>query len=125
MAEMPSLDSLTRMFLDLWQDQVSALAADPKTAEHWHRMVELALGMPTATAAAFGLRPAHDAAGAPGAAAPAAASGLGGHDLGELVRRLAELEGRVAVLESGTLAGGKRPSPRRASRKPRAKPEGS
>ncbi len=118
MAETPTLDTLARLFLDLWQDQVSALAADPQTAEHWHRLVQIALGLP--------LAPGDDTAGAPGAPSSAAAPGLGGNDPHELARRVAELEGRVGALESGAVAarrptgaGGPRPKPRA---KPRRKP---
>src|SRR5215813_14019928 len=122
MADAPALEQLTRLFLDLWQDQVTALAADPKTAEHWHRMVQLTLGLPTAaTAAAFGLAPGHDRSTPAGTPAAAAAPGLGGDNPGQLARRLAELEGRVAAMEPGAVAAGGRPRPRGAGRKPRAK----
>ncbi|MBX6323792.1 MAG: hypothetical protein IRY94_18405, partial [Rhodospirillaceae bacterium] len=67
MAETPSLDALARRFLDLWQDQVSALAADPQTAEHWHRLVQVALGLPLgAAAAAFAPGGAGEPAAPPG-----------------------------------------------------------
>ena len=125
MADAPTLEQLTRLFLDLWQDQVAALAADPKTAEHWHRMVELALGLPTAaTAAAFGLAPGRDGGATPGPTAAAAAPGLGGNDPGRLAGRVAALERRLAAMGPDAVADGGGAGPRRAGRKPRAKPGG-
>lgn len=128
MSEPPDLETLARRYLDLWQDQVSALAADPEFTETLGRMLQVsaALGpagwMSVWTAAAAGLKPqnAHDersaksattpANPAPGSAAAAAPSHDGGDDLAELRRRLAALEARLAGLDGarGAARNGKR-----------------
>ena len=44
MADRAELDELARRYLDLWQDQVSALADDPAFAESLNRMMQ-AMGL--------------------------------------------------------------------------------
>jgi hypothetical protein len=138
MPEPPDLDALARRYLDLWQDQVTAMAGDPQLAAAFARMFESAASvMPMqwlgvwlqAAQAAMragvaggddGGRFATDAKA--GAAAAAAASGHRGGDVAGLRRRLADLEARVARLESAPAAGpgrGKRDPVRRAAAKPR------
>jgi hypothetical protein len=142
MADRAELEDLARRFLDLWQDQMSALADDPEYGEALSRLLA-AMGVPSADAPAAGrgwpdaLAGLMQAAGAPapgerkrggaadlaetsrgaaaGAEAAAVASGDGGPDLDLLLGRLAALEARVAQLEAGT--GGARPAPRRKARK--------
>jgi hypothetical protein len=127
MSEPPDLESLARKFLDLWQDQMTAVAADPETADMITRfMAMMTPGMgallPMQMGGAWaGLPPAGEemleriraaaAAGgaygaAAGAAPDAAASGRRRDDLDELSRRLARLEQRLDRLEKGPRANG-------------------
>ncbi|MCM0020362.1 MAG: hypothetical protein NBV67_10245 [Tagaea sp.] len=134
--EPPSLDELAKKYLDLWQDQMTALAADPETARLMGRSLQLWASAGPAgwqsiwQAAADGLKghpgtvfdhaafsaffqqqPAAGQARGPAPAGPA--SGRGGDDVAELRRRLAELETRVAGLApkpgSPRKSAGKRP----------------
>ncbi|MCZ8122125.1 MAG: hypothetical protein ACKOEE_15085 [Tagaea sp.] len=134
--EPPSLDELAKRYLDLWQDQITALAADPETARLMGRSLQLWAGAGPAgwqgiwQAAADGLKGQQGnvfdhgafaqffkqpAGQAGGAAAAGPASGNGGGDVAELRRRLAELETRVAGLAPEP--GGPRKSPRKRARK--------
>jgi hypothetical protein len=145
MSDKADADELARRYLDLWQDQMSALAADQDFAR---ALQKLMTGMGLAGAAASapwtawptmmaGLAPApqgdatadahtrrdsEQAPGsrraAPGAAAAGSAPGGRDADLGELARRLAALEKRLAALEGGARPG--RGGPARKPRKGRA-----
>jgi hypothetical protein len=124
MPEPPDLETLARRYLDLWQDQVSALAADPEFTETLGRLLQVSAALGPAgwmslwTAAAAGLQPQKGqnphaarpfttgnaaparAAETAGPAPAAASPGDGNADLAELRRRLAVLEerlGRVAA----------------------------
>ena len=133
--EAPDLEDLARRYVDLWQDQMTALAADPAFAESMQKVMAAlgvaASGLPAAWAAwpaalcslMAAARPdvergqqSHDRkpAAAPGAAPAAAAPDGRGADLGILTERLAALEQRIAALEGGT--GG-------ARRRTKGKPE--
>ena len=129
MSDKPDLDELAERYLDLWQDQMSALAGDPAFAEAMNRLMAAAgtagSGMTAAWAAwpamMAGLMPAgtgeravdgkgeqsgdlkteNDSTRSARTAAAATASGHSGPDLDEFARRLADLEERVAELESG------------------------
>jgi hypothetical protein len=118
---------LAERFLDLWQDQIAALATDPDVAEQVARLWSqwligptawrppVADSPPSARAATRPAKPArhHDAAAqaadreapvetageAPRAAPAAAAPGHGGADVGHLLARLSTLEKRLAALE--------------------------
>jgi hypothetical protein len=134
--EPEDLDALARRYVDLWQDQMTALAGDPDFAESLQKLMA-ALGVgaggmpalmsawPTAMAGLMaaaqptakapqgdGGQESHGKSGpmsAAGAAAVAASSDGGGADLGRLEERLAAVEQRLAAME-GTLdgrAGGK------------------
>jgi hypothetical protein len=140
--EPPSLEALAQRYLDLWQDQLAALAADPETSRLMGRSLQLWAGAGPAgwqaiwQAAADGLKGQqghsfdHGAfaeffkqpsgpAQTRGAAPAGAASGHGDDDVAKLRRRLAELEARVAEVapKSGGTGGG---AGKRA-RKPRAR----
>src|SRR5690349_2449693 len=110
MSQPPDIKALARRYLDLWQDQASALAGDAELARQLGRWLTLMQsGMAHAVQAAA-------ATSAPGTATPAVASGDGQPGLDELARRLALLEERIVRLEAG--AGGKRkPAGRRARRR--------
>ncbi len=90
-------DRLARRYLDLWQSQLSGLASDQALTEQIARLFAAAN---TQVAAAL-----QAAQGAPHAASTrppsdAASSGHGTDDLGELRKRVAALEVRIAELES-------------------------
>jgi hypothetical protein len=145
-ADPPNLDELARRYLDLWQDQVAAMSADPDMSRTMGRYAQLWATLGPAglagiwAAAAEGLK-----GGGPGAnvfadgpfaeffkhaathgAAPAgAARGDRGDDLAELRRRLAVLEERLAAGTSPTAGAGlaskpegTRGKPRKRTRKP-------
>jgi uncharacterized protein YhaN len=131
MSERADLDELARRYLDLWQDQMSALAGDEEFAETLQRLMTT-MGLAAGAAPEFwrawpavmaGLKPAQHGnrvsdeqsrEGAAGPASPAAASDGGEPGLDRLARRLAALEKRVAALETGAPRGRER-----AASKPR------
>jgi hypothetical protein len=141
--EPPSLEALAQRYLDLWQDQLAALAADPETSRLMGRSLQLWAGAGPAgwqaiwQAAADGLKgqqgssfdhgafaeffkqPAASPAQTRGAAPAGAASGLGDGDVAELRRRLAELETRFA--EMAPQPGGTGGGAGKRTRKPRAR----
>src|SRR5579883_75831 len=84
MAEPPDLASLAKRYLDLWQEQLIAMAADPDLAESLSRLLA-GLVPPSAWPA----RPGGDDAAPARPTAAAAASGERGDRLDELARRLA------------------------------------
>ncbi|MBI5162306.1 MAG: hypothetical protein HY985_00215 [Magnetospirillum sp.] len=102
----PDLKALARRYLDLWQDQVAAMAQDPTLAETVARGIA-AMTQAAAPAPGNGKAPHHghaasdspspDPSGPPAAAVAPVGAGV---DLDGLLRRIAELEGRVAVLEA-------------------------
>src|SRR6516165_8516280 len=99
MSEQPDLEALARRYLDLWQDQATALAGDAELARQLGRWLGLLQsGMTNAV---------RSAAPSPGPASAAAAPGGGEPRLGELARRLAAVEERLARLEARAGAGGK------------------
>jgi hypothetical protein len=91
-------DRLARRYLDLWQTQLSGLAADQGLTEQIARLFAAANAQMSAVLqAAQGAPHAASASGTP----PAAASPRhGADDLGELRERLAALEARIAQLEA-------------------------
>jgi uncharacterized protein YceH (UPF0502 family) len=96
------LDRLARRYLDLWQSQLSGLAADPAVTEQIARLFAAANSqMATAMQAAQGAPNASFFSAPPaGTAAAAAAPGNGPDDVGELRKRVAALEARLADLEA-------------------------
>ncbi len=122
----PDFAALAREYLDLWEDQLAAMAADPALAGQSARFFETmggaeAAANPLATAQMAAMAQqfmtlAGLAAGgntsdgpttptppnpAPGTAPAAAASGDGAQQLAEFTSRLAALEERLDRLEAG------------------------
>ena len=101
-------DRLARRYLDLWQSQLSGLSADPALTEQIARLfaaanAQVASAIQAAQAGAHATSAAASSANpgsAPGATPSAAASQHGADDLGELRKRLAALEARIAELEA-------------------------
>src|SRR5665213_631282 len=115
MAEPPDLAELARRYVELWQEQLSALAADPAAARG---MAGLLAGMAPFWPKQEGA--AHDAPPAPEPNRPpaaGAASGEFGPDLARLASRLAAVEKRLAALEGGARPGGGQPRARPRRRK--------
>jgi hypothetical protein len=113
MAEPPDLAALARRYVDLWQDQLTAMAADPALAESTARLLAALVpaGWPPQP------RSQDDDAGissAPRSATAGAASGQRDRRLDEFAGRLAAIEKRLAALEAGI-------RPRRRSAQPRAR----
>ena len=92
-------DRLARRYLDLWQSQLSGLATDQALTEQIARLFATANAQ-VASAIQAAQAASHAAATAPGTASAAAASGHGPDDMGELRKRVAALEARIAELEA-------------------------
>jgi hypothetical protein len=116
MADEKDLESLAKRYLDVWESQLAGMAADSELAAQLGRLFAATnsallagLKAPLAAAGAFNAAQQSGAGGAQsagqptgataGPAAPAAASGDRGLDLGELSDRLAALERRITGLE--------------------------
>ena len=92
-------DRLARRYLDLWQSQLSGLAADQALTEQVARLFAAANAqVAAALQAAQGA--SHAATTPPGTASAASPSQHGADDLGELRKRVAALEARIAELEA-------------------------
>ncbi len=102
MAETPEIDELAKRYLDLWQEHLSGMAADPEWSASMTRLFAAFLspvkegepadavgGGSTITGSETGTTPSVDP------------SVDGGADLRELQRRIAALEERFAKLEGG------------------------
>ena len=111
MSEPPNLEALARRYLDLWQDQATALAGDAELARQigqWLSMMQA--GMVHGFQSPNTATPANQTTA--GAASAAAASGGGQPGLDELARRLAALEKRLDRLEAGTKGSSAKPRKR-------------
>ncbi|MGE5475638.1 MAG: hypothetical protein ACM3Q1_03215 [Bacteroidales bacterium] len=136
----PDFKTLARRYLDLWQEQVSAMANDPALAETLAQGVAMMAQMPASIlqAAAAGAAstvnqaraadagssvPSDSPATGPAAgntpgAAPAAAASDGARDDADgLARRLAAVEERLAALEARLGAAGGSPAPKPGRRR--------
>jgi hypothetical protein len=91
-------DRLARRYLDLWQSQLSGLAADQALTEQIARLFAAANAQLASMLQAT--QGASHAAPAPGTAPAAPAPGHGPDDVGELRKRVAALEARLAELEA-------------------------
>jgi hypothetical protein len=120
MADPPDLSALAKRYVDLWQDQLIALAAHPELAEGLARVLA-AFPFPSVTWPATGPASSHNgnaATAAPRTAPSAAAPGGGDHQLRQLARRLAALEERLSRLETGASGGGQRSRKKPRRRRP-------
>lgn len=130
MTDAPDIEALARRYLDLWQDQMAAYAADPALVETMARSMAMmqagAAGWLFNQMTAGSSNGRQDdqrgnrtgAGGAAGAASAAAAPSEPDLDAGQLARRVALLERRVAELESA-LAETRRGAARRGTRRSR------
>lgn len=106
MADDSELQALARRYLDLWESQLSAMAADSELAEQLGRLFAATnaslLNSVQAAAGEPGGRQGNSDAGANTAdrtAAAAAARGNSVMDMAELERRLTALERRLDAIE--------------------------
>jgi hypothetical protein len=127
MTKASDLESLAKSYLDLWQDQFAAIAADPANAEAMARLFgAMAAGQPLMANPAEGPvegrvegRDEHTgndgAAGATGSASPGSPSGDRDDGLSQLAERIGALEERIGQLERklGRAGGGARAKPKK------------
>jgi ubiquinone biosynthesis protein UbiJ len=93
-------DRLARRYLDLWQNQLAGLAGDQALTEQIARLFAAANAQ-VASAIQAAQAPLHGSTStSPGTPSAAAPSGHGADDVGELRKRLAALEARLAELEA-------------------------
>jgi len=126
MSEPPNLEALARRYLDLWQDQATALAGDAELTRQvgrWLSMMQAGMAHGFQSSNAFTSTEAARSSGqpsrpAPGSAPAAAPSGRGDLGLEQLSRRLAAVEKRLARLEGGVKT--RSPKPRRRTRQGKA-----
>src|SRR5262245_55909636 len=125
MAEPPDLDTLARRYLDLWQEQVAAMAADPEMSDLMGRLLQAMTAGPGAAMMPWGFPANQESDGnrpfssAPPKAGPAparAASDHGDRDVADLRERLAALEQQLGRLEADAGSGDVAPKPARARR---------
>jgi hypothetical protein len=106
--ETPNLEALARRYLDLWQDQATALAGDAELTRQVGRWLSM---MQAGMAHGFQSPEAFRSSGGtpPGSAPAAAASGGGNARLDEFARRLAAVEKRLDRLEGRAEGGSAKP----------------
>jgi hypothetical protein len=130
----PDIKALARRYLDLWQEQVAAMANDPALADALAQSVAMVAQLPAAMlqAAAAGVSKPTSEANAvhaatpearppdidpPGSATAAAASDGPRLDVDGLARRLAAAEKRIAALEARLGGQGPGPAPKPGRRR--------
>lgn len=110
MSKASDLETLAKSYLDLWQDQFAAVAADPANAEAMARLFgAMAAGQPTQVRPAEGSdeQTGHDVpvrtggatGGATGSASAGAPSGDSHDGVSQLAERVGALEERIRKLE--------------------------
>jgi hypothetical protein len=114
MTKASDLESLAKSYLDLWQDQFAAIAADPANAEAMARLFgAMAAGQSLMANPAEGPLEGRDEhtgndgpgnadikpAGATGSASPGSSSGDRDDGLSQLAERIGALEKRIGQLE--------------------------
>ncbi|HYC66124.1 MAG TPA: hypothetical protein VEC14_15445 [Reyranellaceae bacterium] len=92
-------DRLARRYLDLWQSQLSGLAADQSVTEQVARLFAAANAQVAAAMQSVQQGASHGGQSTSGTAPAAPSSGHGADDVGELRKRVAALEARIAELE--------------------------
>lgn len=139
--ETPDYEGLARQYLDLWQDQFAAMAADPATMETMSKMTEAwreatmsflhgagpvtPFGGFTAPRSDKGAsddekRADGEPAAETGTAPTGSTSSRTDGDVDVLLRRIADLDSRLAALERSAGAEPRKKQPKRQSRR---KPE--
>ena len=103
MFEQTDIESLARRFLDLWQEQLAAMATDPEFANSAERF--MSAFDPGRRGGATG-DPSADPDDAAGTAAASTAYGTRDDELRRLERRVAALEERLAAFEGAASASG-------------------
>lgn len=102
MAEPADIESLARRFLDLWQEQLAAMAANPEFANSAERVLNAFKSGQTERATGDPPGATEDAIRTSAARVSSDARDDG---MRRLENRLAALEKRLAALESGSAAG--------------------
>ena len=102
MAESTDIESLARRFLDLWQEQLAAMAANPEFAGSAERILNAFKPGQTERAAGDSPGSSDDAFRT---AAARVSPDARDDAIRRLERRLAALEKRLTALESGSAAG--------------------
>ncbi len=140
MTDQPDFAALARQYLDLWEDQITAMAANPELAEQTARFFDTMQQFGANPMAAPGLAalmaqmtgtpaqpttdqtdgPTDRPAAASGTAAATAAHPDRDQRLVELTRRLADVEERLDRLESGRRTAGGKTAKKPAARKPKS-----
>lgn len=92
-----ALADLAEEYLSLWQSHLQALSADPDVQQTWNEMLKTANASQAAFAAMMGQAASHEPAQR--APSPSPPDGDGGDDLAVVVKRLDDLEKRIAALE--------------------------
>lgn len=131
MSKTSDLESLAKSYLDLWQDQFAAIAADPANAEAMARLFgAMAAGLPGGAdpmeGRARGPAEGRDeqtgndgaTAGAAGSAPAGAPSGDRDDGLSQLAERIGALEDRVRRMERELERAGEGARPKPRKRKP-------
>ena len=101
MADTADMDALAKRYIDLWQEQLARVSADPSVTEAWQSIFDAAaktMGWTPDAVAAYTV--ATQNSPTPGTPAAAASSGDGGADITDVLRRLDALEQRIRALEA-------------------------
>lgn len=97
------MDALAKRYIDLWQEQLAQISADPSITEAWRGVFENAaknVGLSPEAFTAYTAAFTGAAKGASGATPAATAHDDGGADVADVLRRLDAMERRLTALES-------------------------